>query len=85
MHRLVASPHRAPLVALAAAALAAPLVLGRPLLGLAQTPTPTVGVVEEAQFANLPTCAPSEIGGVPEGLEPAATFAIVPEESAARC
>jgi polyisoprenoid-binding protein YceI len=45
------------------------------------TPTP-MGLVQEAE--NLPECAPAEIGALPEGVEAAAVYAIVPEESMAR-
>ena len=45
------------------------------------TPTP-MGLVQEAE--NLPECAPAEIGALPEGVEAATVYAIVPEESMAR-
>ena len=45
------------------------------------TPTP-IGLVQEAE--NLPECAVSEIGELPEGMDAATVHAIVPEESAAR-
>jgi polyisoprenoid-binding protein YceI len=45
------------------------------------TPTP-MGVLQTA--GNLADCAPSDIGSLPEGLDPATVYAIVPEESAAR-
>ena len=45
------------------------------------TPTP-IGLVQEAE--NLAECAPAEIGALPEGVDAATVYAIVPEESAAR-
>ena len=45
------------------------------------TPTP-MGLVQEAE--NLPECAPAEIGALPEGMDAAVVYAIVPEESTAR-
>jgi polyisoprenoid-binding protein YceI len=45
------------------------------------TPTP-MGLVQEAE--NLPDCAPAEIGALPEGMDAAMIYAIVPEESTAR-
>jgi polyisoprenoid-binding protein YceI len=45
------------------------------------TPTP-IGLVQAAE--NLPECAPAEIGALPEGVDAATVYTIVPEESAAR-
>jgi polyisoprenoid-binding protein YceI len=45
------------------------------------TPTP-MGLLQEAE--NLPDCAPAEIGALPEGLDAATIYTIVPEESTAR-
>ncbi len=45
------------------------------------TPTP-IGLVHEVE--NLAECATAEIGALPEGVDAATVYAIVPEESAAR-
>ena len=45
------------------------------------TPVP-MGLVQEAE--NLPECTPAEIGALPEGMDAAVVYAIVPEESTAR-
>jgi polyisoprenoid-binding protein YceI len=45
------------------------------------TPIP-MGLVQEAE--NLPDCTPAEIGELPEGMDAATIYAIVPEESTAR-
>jgi polyisoprenoid-binding protein YceI len=47
------------------------------------TPTP-IGLIQEQEAEKLTECAPAEIGALPEGVEAAAVYAIVPEESAAR-
>ena len=47
----------------------------------AATPTP-LGLVQSAE--NLPECATAEIGALPEGIDAATIYTIVPEESAAR-
>src|SRR4051794_12314466 len=65
---------------LVAGALLVPAASG----GMAQesaTPAP-MGLVQEAE--NLPDCAPAEIGALPEGVNAAVVYAIVPEESTAR-
>ena len=82
---MVLSRNRASTRSLAAAIPA--LVLAGALLvtpAVAQegaTPTP-IGLMQEAE--GLAECAPAEIGSLPEGMEAAAVYAIVPEESAAR-
>ena len=45
------------------------------------TPTP-IGLVQTAE--NLPECPVAEIGALPEGMDAATVYAIVPEESIAR-
>lgn len=48
----------------------------------AQEATPTIGVLDAAE--SLPECAPTEIGEVPDGLNPAESYAILSEESVVR-
>ncbi len=71
--------------AVAPAALAVAGVLLSPTSGVvaqeSATPTP-IGLVQAAE--NLPECAPAEIGALPEGMDAATVYTIVPEESAAR-
>ena len=47
------------------------------------TPTP-IGLVQEQEAENLAECAAAEIGALPEGVDAATVYAIVPEESVAR-
>lgn len=67
------------------AALVAAGVIATAGIGVgAQEATPTaVGVVEVAQ-ESLTECQTSEIGALPEGLEAAEVYSVVPEESEAR-
>src|ERR671913_3059 len=71
--------------AVAPAALAVAGVLLSPTSGVvaqeSATPTP-IGLVQTAE--NLPECAVAEIGALPEGMDAATVYTIVPEESAAR-
>src|SRR5688572_22557351 len=47
------------------------------------TPTP-IGLVQEQEAENLAECATAEIGALPEAVDAATVYAIVPEESVAR-
>jgi hypothetical protein len=84
MSRIQHWRRRAPLLTIPGALVAASVVLSSGVGVAAQTtatPTP-LGVIEQA--ANLPECAPSEIGALPEGTDAATLYTIVPEESTAR-
>ena len=67
--------------AMPALAFAGALLVGPALAQESATPTP-IGLMQEAE--GLPACEPAEIGSLPEGIEAATVYAIVPEESAAR-
>ena len=76
--------HRRALAFLSPALVTAGILLSAPPGATAQesgTPTP-IGLVQEAE--NLAECATAEIGALPEGVEAATVYAIVPEESVAR-
>jgi polyisoprenoid-binding protein YceI len=84
MSRTSPCRRRAPF-AIVPSALAVAGVLLSPTSGVVAqesvTPTP-IGLVQAAE--NLPECAPAEIGALPEGMDAATVYTIVPEESAAR-
>jgi polyisoprenoid-binding protein YceI len=84
MFRLRTLCRQAALAFIPTALVAATMLLPAPAGVVAQesaTPTP-MGVLQTAD--NLAECATSDIGSLPEGLDPATVYAIVPEESMAR-
>ena len=84
MTRLSSLRRRAAFAAAPSALLAAGVLLAATSGVVAQdtaTPTP-IGLVQAAE--DLSECAPAEIGELPEGMDAATVYTIVPEESAAR-
>jgi polyisoprenoid-binding protein YceI len=78
------SSYRRALACVAPTAVAAVILASATSGAVAQesaTPTP-MGLVQTAE--DLPECAVAEIGALPEGVDAATIYTIVPEESAAR-
>jgi polyisoprenoid-binding protein YceI len=78
------SSHRRALAFISSTVVAAGILASATFGAVAQesaTPTP-MGLVQTVE--DLPECAVAEIGALPEGVNAATVYAIVPEESAAR-